>query len=233
MTTTTDRIISIMVAMLFACSLTAAGYDRSGFCPITPGMELRYANYDADNRLRSYYVIKVAEAEGTLEKGRVVFDQTFFNADGSAMFDGNGIEMEVTVGGETTVSRMHDAAKVMRVQDLISKGDASSIPPELSVGTDIPDGIIEVKVGRMGSTIRTVDREITDHDSISVPAGTFDCWLIEEKQETRIIGTRTNTVKTWYAKGIGCVKQTVYDKKGNIENIQVLESVTFPSTGLE
>ena len=33
-------------------SVSAQDYDKSGFCPITKGMTLEYANYDADGHGR-------------------------------------------------------------------------------------------------------------------------------------------------------------------------------------
>ena len=111
-------------------SVSAQDYDKSGYCPITKGMTLEYVNYDADGARMSSFIMKVSAVEGTLSKGTVTFDQYFYDADGKPLFSDNGgnLPMEVTVGGpEGTVSRMSDVGKVMKVQDIMSKGDASSV----------------------------------------------------------------------------------------------------------
>ena len=131
------------LALVGGYSVSAQDYDKSGYCPITKGMTLEYVNYDADGARTGSFILKVSAVEGTLSKGTVTFDQYFYDADGKPLFDDNGgnLPMEVTVGGpEGTVSRMSDVGKVMKVQDIMSKGDASSVPAGMKVGTTIPDG---------------------------------------------------------------------------------------------
>lgn len=225
-----------MSAVMSAAAMMLAGgyyvsaqdYDKSGYCPLTEGMVLEYVNYDADGAVTGSYVLKVASASGTLQKGTVVFDQYFYDADGRPVLgDGGNLPMEVTVGPDGTVSRMNDAGKVMKVQDIMSKGDASSVPSGLKTGMSIPDGSLKVKIGMISATIETKDRKVVDHKEITVPAGTFDCFLVKEEQVTRTVGSRTEKIETWYAAGIGCVKQTVYDRKGRLDHIQELVSIKF------
>lgn len=225
-----SRIISIAfsAAAIMAggiISTNAQEYDKSGFSPITVGMTLEYLNHDADGSKADTYVLHVKEAEGNLQSGTVTFDQHFYDKDGQPLFDDNNLPMVVTVGGpEGTVSKMSDVGKVMKVQDIMSKGDASNVPSELKVGATIPDGKIKVQIGKISATITTVNRQVVDHKEITVPAGTFDCWLIREEQQTKTLGTKVEKVETWYARGIGCVKQSVYDKKGRLQHTQELVS---------
>ena len=174
--------------------------------------------------------MKVSAVEGTLSKGTVTFDQYFYDADGKPLFDDNGgnLPMEVTVGGpEGTVSRMSDVGKVMKVQDIMSKGDASSVPAGMKVGTAIPDGTIKVRIGKISATIATQNRQVVEQKSITVPAGTFDCFLIKEEQVTKTVGSKTERIVTWYAAGIGCIRQAVYDRKGRLDHTQELVSIKF------
>ena len=200
-------------------SVSAQDYDKSGYCPITKGMTLEYVNYDADGARTGSFILKVSAVEGTLSKGTVTFDQYFYDADGKPLFDDNGgnLPMEVTVGGpEGTVSRMSDVGKVMKVQDIMSKGDASSVPAGMKVGTTIPDGCLS-----------TQNRQVTEQKSITVPAGTFDCFLIKEEQVTKTVMSKTERIETWYAAGIGCIRQAVYDRKGRLDHTQELVSIKF------
>ena len=218
------------LALAGGYSVSAQDYDKSGYCPITKGMTLEYVNYDADGARTGSFVLKVAAVEGTLSKGTVTFDQYFYDADGKPLFSDNGgnLPMEVTVGGpDGTVSRMSDVGKVMKVQDIMSKGDASSVPSGMKVGTAIPDGTIKVRIGKISATIATQDRQVVEQKSITVPAGTFDCFLIKEEQVTRTVGSRTERIETWYAAGIGCVRQAVYDRKGRLDHTQELVSIKF------
>ena len=207
------------LALVGGYSVSAQDYDKSGYCPITKGMTLEYVNYDADGARTGSFILKVSAVEGTLSKGTVTFDQYFYDADGKPLFDDNGgnLPMEVTVGGpEGTVSRMSDVGKVMKVQDIMSKGDASSVPAGMKVGTTIPDGCLS-----------TQNRQVTEQKSITVPAGTFDCFLIKEEQVTKTVMSKTERIETWYAAGIGCIRQAVYDRKGRLDHTQELVSIKF------
>ena len=204
------------LALAGGYSVSAQDYDKSGYCPITKGMTLEYVNYDADGARTGSFVLKVAAVEGTLSKGTVTFDQYFYDADGNA------------VGGpDGTVSRMSDVGKVMKVQDIMSKGDASSVPAGMKVGTAIPDGTIKVRIGKISATIATQNRQVVEQKSITVPAGTFDCFLIKEEQVTKTVGSKTERIETWYAAGIGCIRQAVYDRKGRLDHTQELVSIKF------
>ena len=217
------------LALAGGYSVSAQDYDKSGYCPITKGMTLEYVNYDADGARTGSFILKVSAVEGTLSKGTVTFDQYFYDADGKPLFDDNGgnLPMEVTVGGpEGTVSRMSDVGKVMKVQDIMSKGDASSVPAGMKVGTTI-DGTIKVRIGKISATIATQNRQVVEQKSITVPAGTFDCFLIKEEQVTRTVGSKTERIETWYAAGIGCIRQAVYDRKGRLDHTQELVSIKF------
>ena len=39
--------------------------------------------------------------------------------------------------------------------------------------------------------------------------------------------SKTERIETWYAAGIGCIKQAVYDRKGRLDHTQELVSIKF------
>ena len=212
-------------------SVSAQDYDKSGFCPITKGMTLEYANYDADGHKTGSYVMTVKAVSGTLEKGTVTFDQYFYDEDGRPLFDDNGgnLPMEGTVGGpDGPGSRLDDVGKELHGQDLMSKGGASRGPPGLKALMTILAGMIKVQIGMLSANILPQGCLLVVQKIITVPAGTFVCFLLKENQVTKQpIGSRTERIETWYAPGIGCVKQAVYDKKGRLDHTQELVSLQF------
>ncbi len=231
------KTIIVLIAAVLCCggfTLRAqedvlAKLDKQGYCPITPGLTLKYANYDEDGEVSSYYILKVASVEGTMQEGTVVFHQYFLDEDGKAMFSGdNNLPMTIIVNSEGTFSKMSDAGKVMKIQDLISNGDASSVRPPLTIGTTIPDGHISLSVGKINVSLNTIDRKVTDCQTITVPAGTFcECYQIKEIQKTKTIFSKTENIETWYALGIGCIKQSAYDDKGRFTQSQELIEITL------
>ena len=117
-----------------------------------------------------------------------------------------------------TVTFDQYVGKVMKVQDIMSKGDASSVPAGMKVGTTIPDGCIKVKIGKISATLSTQNRQVTEQKSITVPAGTFDCFLIKEEQVTKTVMSKTERIETWYAAGIHQVR-IVFSRQYEHDNL--------------
>ena len=226
-----NRISTILsLAVLFSflpIHSSAQEYNKSEYCPLTKGIYLKYANYDKNGKIMSYYAFEVTFWEGTVEKGHLVFELEVFDKDAQPLFKDNKITMDVTTADGITTSRMSGLSKIMRIQDDVSKGDESSIPSNIKVGMEIPDGNIKLLIDKISASILTQNRKITDQKTITTKAGTFDCFLLKETQITKTVGSKTELVETWYAKGIGTVKQTVYDKKGRLKQSQELISLSI------
>ena len=223
-----STILSLAVLLSFLpFHSSAQEYDKSEYCPLTKGMYLKYANYDEDSKIKSYYAFEITFLEGTLEKGHIIFDQEVYDRNGEPLFKDNIITMDATTADGITTSRMSGLNRIMKTQDDFSKGDISSIPSELKVGMEIPDGNIKIYIDKFSASIQTRDRKVIDQKTITTKAGTFECYLLKETQITKTVGSKTELVETWYTKGIGTVKQTVYDKKGRLKQSQELISLSI------
>ncbi len=222
-------LVSLCSISVYAQTEVLAKLDKQGYCPITPGLTLKYANYDEDGKLSSYYVLEVASIEGTLQDGTVVFNQYCYDKDGNELFDDdNNVPMTITVDADGVQSKMDEVSKVMKIQDLMSKGDASSVSAPLKIGQKLADGHVALKIGSMKANLYTNDRNVTDCKTITTKAGTFEnCYLLKEVQKTKTVFTKTENIETWYALGIGCIKQTVRDSKNRLVSTQELIEISI------
>ena len=99
------------------------------------------------------------------------------------------------------------------------------IPNKLAVGYQLPLGEMYVNLGgfRVKSTI--TENEVVDREEITTPAGTFKCYVVKQTSSGRALGIKSeSTVKTWYARGVGRVKQETYSK-GDLITSSVLTSM--------
>lgn len=225
------RFILVTVLAIIAGTfyVSAQELNKLGYAPLTKGLSLTYANYDDDGEFSGSYIMKVVSANlvitETEKVGEIIFDQHFFDEDNEPVLSGdNNLQMIVTVGPEGHFSQMKEFRKLMKVKEAVSKGDASSIPDDIQVGTIIPDGVMNVSAGNMDAKILTSDRKVVREERISTPAGEFDTFVVAENQVTKAIVSIEYRLETWYAKGIGAVKQVVYDRKGRLKMSQVLTS---------
>ena len=198
--------------------------DLQSYAPLTKGLELKYANYDDDGEFSGYYIMKVVDVKGDFKVGELVFDQHFFDEDNEPVFEDNNLRMAVSVGPDGHFSKMTEVRKLMKVKEDVSKGDASSIPADIEVGTQIPDGVMNVRVGNMKAKILTSNRVVARQEKVTTPAGEFDAYVVTETQVTKAVVSAEYRLETWYVRGIGAVKQYAYDKKGRLKMSQELVS---------
>ncbi|MBT8256319.1 MAG: hypothetical protein KJO23_07250 [Bacteroidia bacterium] len=107
-------------------------------------------------------------------------------------------------------------------------GTNLDIPNDLSVGDNLPDAGINIKVDfsgiKMNMNTNITNRKVIGKESVTTPAGNFDCYVITQTTEMKMGmgGNRKNNSKHWIAEGVGMVKMEDYNKKGKVMNSGVL-----------
>ena len=74
----------------------------------------------------------------------------------------------------------------------------------------------------MNFSVHNKNKIVVGKETITVPAGTFDCVIVTSDTDTKMMIAKHTKSKNWYAKGIGLVKQEDYNKKGKLIGKQVL-----------
>jgi hypothetical protein len=77
-----------------------------------------------------------------------------------------------------------------------------------------------------GANISSVKRTVEPPETITVPAGTFDCTVITEEVRFRamVVFSQTMRMRTWYAEGVGEVRKQELDRRGRVESTSQLVS---------
>lgn len=94
-------------------------------------------------------------------------------------------------------------------------------PAGLSAGQTLPDANITVSAATGGVTILNLivnitNRKVVGTESVTVPAGTFECFKITYDVETKMMFKVYATVTEYVNMGVGNVKTETYDKKGKM-----------------
>jgi hypothetical protein len=136
-------------------------------------------------------------------------------------------EYKVTCDGDRVKI---DFKSLMNEQMLRQMGDMEvevsgtdvELPGNLGVGQELPDGNVNVqmKMGgamNMNMNVETINRKVEKEETVTTPAGTFDCFVIYSETRTKMMmANQTMPSRVWLAKGIGMVKQESYNKKGTL-----------------
>ncbi len=105
-----------------------------------------------------------------------------------------------------------------------------SYPSNLSVGQTLPDASFSISSGTQGVTVLSMTIDVTNRvvaakESVTVPAGTFECYKITYNVDTKMLFKISATAAVWMTKGGGTVKSETYDKKGKLTSSMVLSEL--------
>lgn len=110
-------------------------------------------------------------------------------------------------------------------------GNVLRFPSEMEVGTTLNDGTITIKVGKEDITLVTItsnitNRKVTGKETITTPAGTFECNKVTFDFDTKIGILRVRgSAAEWYDKDKVVVKSESYNKKGKVISTSKLTAI--------
>jgi hypothetical protein len=106
-------------------------------------------------------------------------------------------------------------------------GEVRGIPRYPKVGK-LPDYEFHIKVSLISMKLIGENRRIVGIESIKTQAGLYDCFILEETISTKSMMMKdVEKIKSWYAYGIGLVKEITYDKNGKLISTMILNKVNW------
>ena len=106
-------------------------------------------------------------------------------------------------------------------------GEARGIPRYPKVGK-LPSYDFYFKMSIMSMKVTGEGRSIVGTERIQTEAGSFDCFIMEETITTKAMLMKdVEKTKSWYAYGIGLVKEITYDKNGKLISTMTLNEINW------
>ena len=79
----------------------------------------------------------------------------------------------------------------------------------------------------MNMAFDMVNRTVEKKETLTTPAGTFDCYVITSDNNAKMMMANTaHTSRMWLAEGIGMIRQDVFNKKGKRVSKAVLTKLS-------
>jgi hypothetical protein len=120
-----------------------------------------------------------------------------------------------------------DLLEKTKAEFVKTSGEIRGIPRYPKVGK-LPDYEFHSKVSIMSMNVSGEDRRIVGTERILTNAGSFDCFILEETITTKSMMMKdVEKIKSWYAYGIGLVKEITYDKNGKLISTMILNEVNW------
>jgi len=233
------RLLFILLILPLITSNLAAQCNNA-FYQLKEGRAFEMTMYNKKNKPQGrtlYSISDVQESNGALE---ATFNSAVYDKKDKLIADGNyvvvceGNKVKIDMKSMTTSMAQLSAYENMEIE---AEGSFIEIPASLKVGQQLPDANTQMRM-KMGEgdvtmseiAIHVINRTVNTKESISTPAGTFECYKIsyDTDIDTKVMGISRKTTFSsaeWIAEGVGVVKTETYDKKGELNSYSVLTSI--------
>ena len=214
----------MLLGLLFSVNLPAQ--DCKFYFPTEKGTLLEMANYDKKGKVTGYTSQKIIDKKEENGAQIIIFEQS---ASDKKKENTTTHTMQVKCEDGKFYVGMNNYFESMGLDqyeenpqmEVVVDGDELYFPSELKEGEELPDGTITAKVLSGGMpmitmTVHILNRKVGPKESITTPAGTFECYKISQDVEMKTIMRIRTSETSWIADNIGVVKSEQYDKKGKL-----------------
>ncbi|HPG33491.1 MAG: hypothetical protein H6541_05560 [Lentimicrobiaceae bacterium] len=221
--------ILFLFSLLILTGLKAQ--DCDGYFPAKSGTFIETKSYDAKGRLTgtNQQTILAVEPMATGLTMKVQSEQ-FDDKDKPTFSQVLGMRCENGVF-YMDMKNFLDPKTMGGMKDMEMTVDGLDLefPNVLQVGQTLNDGNINMGVLSggmqiMSMSVKMYNRKVEAIESVTTPAGTFECYKLTYDMDIKSIMKMTVKATQWVARHIGAVKTETYDKKGNLSGYTVLSA---------
>lgn len=229
------KIFYLFIALIISGATSGAWAQNEcqGYMPVKVGASFSYEYYDAKGKLESKSTSTVKDLSVSGDILTVTVHAVHMDNKGKVENEGD-ISFTCQNGEiKMDMRSMMNQEQMEGFEDMEVTIDQTNLyyPAVLTPGTTLPDGKLTMKIDMGGMAMNMimdiVDRKVEAAESMTTPAGTFDCMKLTqtEKMDMGMMKT-TSSSKEWLAMGIGIVRQEHYNDKGELTGYMILTSVT-------
>ena len=201
----------------------------SKFYPMTEGVTMEYTNYNKKGKVEGITTYTVTNSDTDVnttnatmainlkdEKGKDIY-----NTDYKLSCSGNMVTLDYESLLPTEMMEQYGD------MDIEISGNDIEIPNDLSVGQNLNDANVTMKINmggiNMSIAVDMLNRKVEKKESVTTSAGTYDCYVLySENQSKMMMVNQFYPSRVWLAEGVGMVKQETYKKNGDIMSSTML-----------
>lgn len=168
---------------------------------------------------------------------QVSYAVTLKKANGKEMFGGRAVQTALISSNGDASLNFGETVKGFvgnmfpRVKITVTESTAV-LPARMQPGDTLPETHCTMKVSGVPVYFHVTDRKVLRRETITTPAGTFDCLVVRErKEEDAPFHHLDNWLDNYYAVGIGYVRHDLYDKNMRLLESEVLVRIEEPVAG--
>ncbi len=227
----------LIYAILLTSSLFIKQSLRSQDCdfyfPLEKGSKIETTDYDKKGKVTGVGTSTVLESSQTTSGQSVKVASQYKAAGSDSIF-----KTEFSVKCENgqyyvNMNNFLDQKTMSGYQNMEVKveTDQMTMPSNLKAGQVLGNGRVTAKISSSGINLMTLNTLITNRkvdgfESVTTPAGTFECVKISYDMEVKVMFKVNMKCTQWYAKNVGAVKTETYDKKGKLESSSMITKIS-------
>ena len=224
------NIVILTLFILFAWGSLAQ--DCSRFYPLQEGTTMTYQMYDKKERPDGNITYHISEVSQNGGATTATMEMTLESDKGEPYRSSYELTCEgdyVQIDFESLMS--NEMLQQFGQGEVEVSGTDLELPNNLQVGQALKDANVNVRMNmgalNMNMSVETINRKVEKRESVTTPAGTFDCFVIySENHSKMMLGKQTFPSRVWLAEGVGMVKQESYNKNGKLMNSMLLTELS-------
>lgn len=226
---------TILGLLLAVAPFLVKAQNCDAFFPYKKGMVIEQQSFNPKNKLTGTVKQKVTDVTNTAKGKQVDFASEYFDAKGKLVGSSN-FSITCKNGVITVDMRNYLDAKSKESfsgANVTMEGTPLEMPSNLSAGMTLPEGtlIMKMQMGdspipmNMDMNMRIFDRKVEGTESVTTPAGTFNCFKLSQSVEMKMMFTVSAKSIEFYSKEFGMVRSESYDSKGKLTGYTVLSKM--------
>jgi len=230
------KIVILSLIISFALSFRLQAQDCDYYFKLDEGTEMIVKSYDKKDNLTGWTKEVISKKESIEGGTAVTIYVESYTPDVDTAVSKKELRYECHNGiifVDMNSYLNEQSLMAYQSMDVQVKSDNMELPSNLNTGDVLGNGNVDVTVYNAGVQMININvlvknRKVLGEESLTTPAGTFDCYKISSDVETTMIFKINTSTIEWYSKDFGAVRTENYDKKGKLESYTVLESYTKP-----
>lgn len=218
--------ILILISVFFISLSSLSQNACKAYYPFEEGVKFEMTNYNKKGKKEGvvkYEITSIEDNVATIKtiiydaKGKEITTTSY-----QIMCEGNKISIDFK-------SMMNqDMFKQYKDMDMDITGTNVELPNDLQVGQSLKDANMNMSIDmggmKMNMSIDMINRKVDKKESVTTPAGTFDCFALSYDSEMKMGMKMTFKIKEWISEGVGVVKSESYNKNGKLMGYSELTS---------
>ena len=208
---------------IIAIGFTSKSQNCKQFFPTEVGKKIEVTEYDKKSKEISKTVREVTDYQTTDTKATVSFKDVYYNLPADTVVSTREYTIKCENGifyADPMVYTKNESTAQYEGFETKVETENVTIPANVKPGDVLPDGKVVATIITPGMpitiTVNLTNRKVESNETITTPAGTFDCLKITYDVSLKMLFTFRGKATQWYTDGVGLVKTENYNKKGKL-----------------